>query len=264
MKAPKVLLLSVCCLTYANLFAQTSKNIEADLLKSFKKIDYWDQKQRSGNIDAADSLGDANDRFGKTLANYTQKYPFTLTTAFPSLKKAQLNMFTSADGLFKIYAWETWEGGTMRDFANVLQYKVGGKTNSVLLRSNEDLYVPFYTNLCTFKIGGKTYYLGVYGTIYSTKDAGTGIKVFAIENGKLNDDVKLIKTKSGLRSKIYYDYDFFSVVDIDFAKRPTITFDAATQTILVPLVDGKGDVTKKFITYKFTGQYFEKVSNLAK
>ncbi len=264
MKALKVFLLSVCCLTYANLFAQTSKNIEADLLKSFKKIDYWDQKQRSGNIDAADSLGDANDSFGKKLANYTQKYPFTLTAAFPALKKAQLNMFTSADGLFKIYAWETWEGGTMRDFANVLQYKTGSSTSSMLFRSNEDIYVPFYSNLYTFKTGTKTYYLGIYGTIYSSKDAGTGIKVFAIENGKLNYDVKLIKTKSGLRSNIYYDYDFFSVADIDFAKRPTITFDAATQTILIPLVDGEGNVTKKFITYKFTGQYFEKVSNLAK
>nr|WP_294948818.1 hypothetical protein [uncultured Mucilaginibacter sp.] len=264
MKTLKLFLLTICCLTSAEVWAQISKTIEADLLQSFKRINYWAEKDRKGQEGAADSLGDVNDAFGKKLKAYTVKYSSTISEAFPSLKKAQLNMFTSADGLFKIYAWETWEGGTMRDFANVLQYKVGGKTNSVLLRSNDDLYVPFYTNLYTFKIGGKTYYLGVYGTIYSTKDAGTGVKVFAIENGKLNDDVKLIKTKSGLRSKIYYDYNFFSVVDIDFAKRPTITFDAATQTILIPLVDGEGNVTKKFITYKFTGKYFEKVSNLAK
>lgn len=259
MKAFKLFLLICLLLSPAALFAQTPQSIEADLLKSFKQIDYWDQKQHSGNIDAADSLGEANDRFGKKLADYTQKYPFTLTAPFPSLKKARLDIFTSTDGLFRIYSWDTWEGGTMHDFANVLQYKTSDKTVSALLRSGEFREVPFYSNLYTFKAGNKTYYLGVYGTIYSGKDAGTGIKVFAIENGKLKQNVNLIKTPSGLRGKLYYDYNFFSVVDIDFEKRPTITFDAATQTIRLPLVDAKGNVTKKFITYKFNGQYFEKV-----
>lgn len=240
--------------------AQSPQAVEADLLKSFKKIEYWGDQQRKG-VDASESLANANDEFGNKLKKYAEIYPTSITLPFNSLKKSRLDIFTSADGLFRIYSWETWQGGTMRDFSNVLQYKIGTKTKSVLLTGGQEVYIPFYSNLYTFKADNKTYYLGVYGTIYSTKDAGTGIKVFDIENGKLNDDVKIIKTGSGLKSKIYYDYDFFSVVDIAFEKRPTITFDQATQIIHIPLVDAKGQVTKKFINYKFNGQYFEKIKS---
>jgi len=250
-----------CFITVNKLVAQTPQAVEADLLKSFKRIGYWHQKQDTGDDRAGDALGNANHEFENKLKKYAETYPASISMPFNSLKKAQLDIFTSADGLFRIYSWETWEGGTMRDFANMLQYKVGLKTHAMLLRSNEETYIPFYSNLYTFKTGDKTYYLGIYGTIYSSKDAGTGIKVFDIENGKLNDDVKVIKTNSGLKSKIYYDYDFFSVVDIPFEKRPTITFDQTTQTIRVPLVNAKAKVTAKCITYKFNGQYFEKIKS---
>lgn len=242
-------------------FAQNANTVENDLLKSFKKISYWDDEQRKGTAGADDSLIKANSTFEKKLKTYTQQYPATINEPFASLKNERLDIFTSADGLFRIYSWDTWLGGTMHDFANMLQYKIGQKTQSILWTSKEGNYVPFFNNLYTFKNGGKTYYLGIYGRIYSSKDAGRGIQIFAIENGKLNEDVKLIKTQSGMRSKINYTYDFFSVVDIAFEKRPTITFDAVTKTISIPLVALNGKVTSKFITYKFNGQYFEKVKS---
>src|SRR5580692_4091341 len=87
-----------------NLSAQTHKQIEHDLLKSFKKIDYWDQ-QRSKDTSIAweDSLEKANDVFGKELKGYTQKYPITITYPFSSLVQEHLNISSSADGLFRIY-----------------------------------------------------------------------------------------------------------------------------------------------------------------
>jgi len=255
------------CLLAPNLFAQTPVAIEADLLKSFKKINYWDDKFRSNTMNglsAEDSLGKANEVFAKKLKDYTVRYPSTISQDFSALKKAYLDIYTSADGLFRIYSWETWLGGTMRDFANVFQYKAGGKIQSTYLHStgnDNKPYVPLYSNLYTFSFSQKTYYLAVYDCIYSTKDAGTGIQIFDIENGKLNKNAKIIKTASGLHSKIYYDYDFLSVVDIDFDKRPDIYFDSATQTIHIPLVTGNGKVTSQYIIYKFTGQYFERVKN---
>lgn len=261
-------LVFIGCLASADVYAQTPKAIEGDLLRSFKKIDYWDEKMHNdttGYHGFEDSLGKADDVFAKKLKDYTGRYPLTITQDFRTLKKEGLDVFTSSDGLFRIYSWETWLGGTMRDFANILQYKNGSKTQSIYLHSSawsdNEPYIPFYSNLYTFNVNQKTYYLGVYGCIYSSKDAGTGIQIFDIENGKLNEDVKIIKTASGMHSKIYYDFDFFSVVDIPFNKRPTIYFDAATQTIHVPLVADKGRVTKKFIIYKFTGKYFEKVKS---
>ncbi|MES2269200.1 MAG: hypothetical protein V4520_20720 [Bacteroidota bacterium] len=260
MKPIKVLLLIFCCLATANTFAQSPKAIEADLLKSFKRISYWDDNKRN-NDNGDDSLQKANEVFAKKLKTYTEKYTFTLSEPLTSLKKERLDIFTSTDGLLRIYSWETWMGGTMRDFSNLMQYKSTNSTKAILLTSDPDNYIPFYNNLYTFKTVSKTYYLGIYNNIYSTKDAGTGIRVFSIENGKLNSDTKIIKTQSGLKSKIYYTYDFFSVVNIAFELRPTITFEAASNTIKIPLVDTKGKITSKFIIYKFNGHYFEKVKS---
>nr|WP_067056035.1 hypothetical protein [Mucilaginibacter sp. L294] len=258
MKPAKILLLIAAVVFSKPTFAQSPKAIEADLLKSFKRIGYWDQKRSDAGDD---SLENATDAFGKKLKNYTENYAFTINEPFTSLKKERLDMFTSTDGLFRIYSWDTGGGGTMREFANVIQYRTGDKTNAVLLTGTNDIYIPFYSNLYTFKTGNKTYYLGIYGAIYSSRYAGTGIKIFAIENDKLNQNVKLIKTQSGINSKIFYDYDFGSIAYVPYGKRPTITFDATTKTIKIPLVDAKGNMTRKLITYKFTGKYFEKVKN---
>jgi hypothetical protein len=60
------------------LVAQTPAAIEADLLKSFKRIDYWDKKGRAstgGGITSSDSLEKANVSFGIKLKNFTEKYP---------------------------------------------------------------------------------------------------------------------------------------------------------------------------------------------
>ena len=241
-----------------SLAAQTPQAIEADLLRSFKKIGEWDTNQRTGVNGASDSLVKANEVFGKKLQQITERHLSTITQTFALLEKERLDISTSADGLFRIYSWDTWQGGTMHDFANVMQYRSGSGTASTLLVGLDGNNEPSYAKLYTFKSKGKTYYLGVYRTISSSKDAGMGIKVFAIENGKLNDAVKIIKTSTGLRNKLYYSYDFFSVVNIAFEKRPTITFDTATQTIRMPLVNANGKVTNKIITYKFNGQYFEK------
>ncbi|GGB20428.1 hypothetical protein [Mucilaginibacter rubeus] len=255
------LIVIFCFITSVKLFAQTPKSIEADLLKSFKNIEYWDEQQRKGNENAGDSLIKANDIFGHKLKRYTETYPSTINLPFNSLKKAQLDIFTSSDSLFRIYSWDTWTGGTMHICANVLQYKAGDKTRSSLMNNPGDGGAPFYSNLYTFKAGDKTYYFGIYGVIESSRYAGTGIRAFAIQNGVLNNDAKIIKTQSGLHSTIFYEYDFGSVVDIPFEKRPTITFDQTTQTIHVPLVNAKAQVTAKFITYKFNGQYFEKIKS---
>ena len=75
-----------------NLCAQTPKQIEDDLLKSFKRIDYWDE-YRGSNKDKADDLMKANDSlnkacniFGEKLKSYTSNYPFTIEISLNSSK----------------------------------------------------------------------------------------------------------------------------------------------------------------------------------
>jgi hypothetical protein len=249
MKILKLFVLVCCCFSGVNLFAQTPNAIENDLLKSFKKIDAASQDNAV-----------ANDEFGKKLYDYTSKYPATIAYPFNLLKKEQLDINTSDDGLFRIYSWDTEGGGTMHFFESVFQFRSGTKTIAVLDTPKGDGdNRPNYTKLYTFKTNNITYYLAVYLTIGSTKDAGQGIQVFTIEPGKLIPDAKIIKTGSGLHSRLYYDYDFRSVVNIPYGSRPSIYFDAATQSIHIPLVEAGGKVTLRYIIYKFTGKDFEKV-----
>jgi hypothetical protein len=255
-------LLTFCCLLCGNVFAQTPKNVEADLLKTFKKITYWSDYKGDASVNTTDSLYKANGTFGKMLKGFTEKYPFTIHEPFDSLRKERLDIATAADSLFRIYSWDMLSGGTMHFFANVFQYKVGNKTYALLDQPlGEGDNSPSYHKLFLLKAGNKTYYLAVFVWVGSTKDFSRGIQVFAIENGKLNSDVKLIKTKSGLHNTLSYEYDIAvsdSNIDTD------IHYDGLTQTIKFPLVTGNGKVTNKLITYKFNGKYFEKVSNLAK
>src|ERR1700744_4992306 len=98
------------------LFVQTPRAIEADLLMLFKKIDTQVQNDTAADI-----------AFGRKLAFYAEKYPSTIAQNFILLKKAGVDISTSADGLFRTYSWETFTDGNVHWFDNVIQYKVGPK-----------------------------------------------------------------------------------------------------------------------------------------
>ena len=57
-------LFSALFFTSAHLFAQNQQIIEAGLLKSFKRISYWDSKLNDTTFNAGDSLDKANYAFG--------------------------------------------------------------------------------------------------------------------------------------------------------------------------------------------------------
>jgi hypothetical protein len=261
MKTFKLFIFIYYCFLPFTLFAQVPQAIEADLLRSFKRINDAYQKANNDTTDndrLVDVISNANEAFGKKLVDYANKYPLTISYPFSSLKQARLDISTSSDGMFRIYSWDTETGGTMHFFESVFQYKVGTKTIAVLdAPESEGDNRPNYNKLYVFKADSKTYYLAAYSTIASAKDAGNGIQAFSVENGKLNQDVKIIKTRSGMHSSLGCGYNFFYVVNEK--ARPSVYFDAATKSIYVPLVDGNGKVTSKFITYKFTGKYFEKI-----
>jgi hypothetical protein len=244
------------CLITLDAGAQSSQQIEADLLRSFKKINAWGYDSK---MDVQDSLWHAKKIVGEKLYNYAIKYPSTITYNFSRLKKEHVDINTSDDGLFRIYSWDTWTGGTMHWFENVFQYRVSNKTYAVLdtPRSEGDVR-PSYNGLYTLKANGHVYYLALNTFIGSTIDVGGSIQVFDIENGKLNDSVRLIRTAAGLHSHL--NFEFY----LDKSKEslwPSITYDTQKQIISIPLIDANGAATTKHILYKFTGQYFERVKN---
>jgi hypothetical protein len=262
MKPIGLVVFFILCFISGNLFAQSPKVIEADLLKSFTKIEYWgDPKHRyDEKINGEDSLLRVNEIFGKKLFYYTSKYPFTIGQKFLILKKNHLDICTSSDGLIRIYSWDTQTGGTMHFFDDVIQFKSGNRTKSLLdtPRSQGDAGAD-YRKIYTFKNNGVKYYLCVFMFIESSSYDGEDIMFFSIENNSLKQNIKLIKTNEGLTDYLGYEYDNGSI--IDWKPRPEIYFDPKSKTIHLPLVKPHGQLTYKFITYKFTGQYFEKVKN---
>ncbi|WP_143309144.1 hypothetical protein [Chitinophaga vietnamensis] len=246
-------------LTYSGItFGQNIHTIENDLLQNFQQIQYWGDHKET---DAGDSILLANKRFEQKLLQYTSNNPATISADFAPLDAKGLQIVTSKDKHLRIYSWDTEMGGTMRFFSNVYQYQSDGKVFSLNPHANDDKLhaAAAYVAIYTLENQGKTYYLGVYNAVYSNKDAYQGIKVFAISNNQLSDSVRLIKTKTGIKNQLSFAYDFFSVVDRKERPIHLITFDPDTQTISLPVVKPDGTVTEKYIQYKFTGEYFERV-----
>jgi hypothetical protein len=257
-------LLILTLLLSCELFGQkpTPKFIEGDLLKSYKRVVLWgDEHYYDKDFERQEkNLNESLDEFKRKLSYYCIKYPETLTQDFNKLdKERSLIISSSMDGLFRIYSWDTRGGGTMHFFQNVFQYKVSDKTTAITEVKSEGDPGCFYKKMYTFTFGKRTYYLATFIVIGSTRDLGGGIQVFAIENGVLNNNVKIIKTQTGLYSGIDYAYDASYLDPSD--KYPDVEFNNSTQTIRIPLISEKGKPTKKYIAYIFTGKYFEKVKN---
>lgn len=210
---------------------------------------------------ANDSLSKANDVFAKKLRYYTEKYPTTISYSFNSLQKAYLDISTSSDNKFRIYSWDTWTGGTMHWFENVMQYKTDAGYRTIIdTPKSEGDVRPAYDKIYTFKTGGKIYYLTRFLFIESSRYSAYGITVFTIENGKVTE-AKIIKTHSGMRSGLSYECDFNSIPERNDDKLPEMRFDNTTNIISLPLMNSKNAFSGKFILYKFTGKYFERVKN---
>lgn len=201
-----------------------------------------------------------NEIFNQKLLDYTSKQPLTITYDFNELQKEHLTIASSADKQFRIYSWDTRLGGTMRDFENIYQYQADNKVHSKSLSDKRKEGDPgsWFSEIFTLDTNNRKFYIGYFHAIYSTSDAYQGIKLFDIKDSILNDTLHLIKTKTGIRNELGFDFNFFSVVERKERPVKLIYFDSFTKTIKIPFVADKGKVTNKFIMYKYTGQYFER------
>lgn len=232
------------------------KEEELQLQKIYQKITGY----RSSDSEIPfDSLETENKKFETAFLNCLTKNPESIRYPFDSLKKENINIVISRDSLFRIYSWDTSEGGTMVDFVNIFQFQSGNNVQAKIVEEtgSEDDYIPFYSEIFTLKNGSKTYYLAVSNGIYSSKDASQSIAVFSIENNQLKKETKLFKTKEGFKDALQIDFDFFSVVDRPERPLQLIKYDDQKKQISLPVVTEEGKVTNEFTIYTFTGQYFE-------
>jgi hypothetical protein len=123
----------------------------------------------------------------------------------------------------------------------------------------------FVSDIFTVDTKSGKVYLTRYSSVLGNSLYHQSINLFKIEDNSLNDKIKLIKTKTGIKNSLGFGYNFFSVVDREERPIKLILYDKSTMSIKIPVViqktpDDYGTVTDKFIVYKFNGKYFVKVS----
>lgn len=244
-------------------FGQDISKIEAKLSKAFYKIQYWKFYDNRKTVESNDLLEKANDQFEKLLLNLTSKNPQTLNYKFKSLIDNGLTISTSADGNFRIYNWDTWTGGTMHFYKNVYQYRVGDKVFSKILnneKNNDGDPDCLYYEINQVTSNNKNFYLALSSVRLSSALFYQNIKVFSIDNNKLNDNAKLIKTRTGIKNQLGYEINLTSsankgreVPNFD------IEYDKINKVISIPVILDNNEVTNRKIKYKFNGTYFEKL-----
>ncbi len=242
-------------------FAQTPKSVEREFVGYLENISkygnygggYDDGKLAKNNADLREKLL----KYGKRAD--------ILKFGFPGLKD-KMYVTTSKDGRLRIYSWDLETGGTMHDFASVFQYRgKSGKVYSWTEDREDESAGVFYHQIFQTDVPGGPIYLGVSTFIGSTSLAGQTIKAFRINGEKLDTEAKVIKTTTGIKNSVGFAFDFFTVVD--HPERPVrlFSYNEANKSFRFPVViedkrTPQGRVTSKFITYRFDGKYFVKVS----
>lgn len=204
-----------------------------------------------------DSTTYYSDKFGKELKKYISTTPATLEYRFKRLTDSNYCFVTtSLDGNLRIYSWDTWTGGTMHFFNQIIQYRDGGRVLTKIPQYEKGDPGVYCSAIFTVMIKGAAYYLPISNGISSTKDASQSISVLTIHNHQLVDTVRLFKTKKRLLNAIDVYFDFFSVVDRPERPLTLITYDEKQKVIRIPLVNDNGQVTRQGLLYKLQDDYF--------
>lgn len=205
-----------------------------------------------------------NSKLLEYLKENGQKHPEMLTAKFAAADSFGMQILTSDDGQLRFYCWDDQTGGTARSFNTLVQYKT---TTGSDVRVVNDASVEeegavssgaFYSEIHTIQTEshGKVYLVQTVA-IGSSKDVIAGIGAYAIENGVLNDTVKMFKTAKGTLSDISYYYDRQTNVDDKTGdQKNTLHLSEDKKTLYVPVVDNDGKVSGKSLVYKFDGNLF--------
>ena len=231
-------------------------------------IGYFDNVTKYGSYAGGydgDKLDKNNAGMKAALMKYGKRADI-LSYKFPTLKD-RIFLTTSKDGRLRIYSWDMNTGGTMHNYDNVFQYR--GKSGKVYSWTRKGLADEdagaFFTEIFQADVPAGPVYLGVSTWIGSTSLTGQTISAYRIDGERLDTAAKVIKTRSGVTNSVGFGYDFFSVVD--HRERPVrlFYFDDAKKSFRFPVViedkrTPQGRVTNKYITYRYDGKYFVKVS----
>lgn len=193
----------------------------------------------------------------------------TWECAFP-LASRKLNIFTSEDKKFRAYAWDDQQGGTMRYFGGLWQYR-DDAGNTHIMDAHPEAEEPerwgnsgFVKALYTARLGekGTAYWLIEVHPASSKITISTAIWLHIVNN-KL-EYAYLIDFDGRYGHEFRLDYDYFSIVEnpVFYSKVPDFSYNDNRKEMRVPIVDyndsrySDGRMTDKEEIWRFNGQYF--------
>jgi hypothetical protein len=258
----RLVFLTLFALSATPAFGQSPTAVEQQVLQHLVKLSEFaghHSNQVRGKVDAENSAI-------KSLLRRSGKRRDILKFALPKLAK-EMNIATSPDGKLRAYSWNAESGGSADWYETVFQYLSGdGKVRTWAPQYGEgEVCPPFYSQIFQADLPDGRVYLLNSTSLCSTSLSTQDVSIARIDSTKLVPDVKLILTRRGITDSIRFEYDFFSVVDHPERPIKLVFYDATKKSLRFPVVieDEKmpqGRVTDKFITYKFNGKYFVKVS----
>ncbi|MEP6946509.1 MAG: hypothetical protein ABJA02_11375 [Acidobacteriota bacterium] len=257
-----IFLISLVLLGYSTFAAQTPRKIEQLVLEHINKL-----SQAGGHHGMElDGMVEAENRAIKKLLATAGKRRDVLDYQFPQLQDS-MTIATSYDGKFRAYSWDAESGGSAAWNETIFQYlgRDGRVRVSIPKYREGEVCPPFYSQIFQLGTAAGRLYVANSTSVCSNSLSVQKISLFRIAGSILDDKVRLIRTESGLQNSISFEYDFFSVVDHPERPIKLVFYDSKNKSFRFPVVieDDKtpqGRVTDKFITYRFNGKYFVKVS----
>jgi hypothetical protein len=241
-------------LSSVNAFSQT-KNFavqEEKLAEQYSKMASFFYEDR-------DSLQFYSKKFEKDFKRFIKSNPGTMQYDFKKLSEGEniCQVHTSSDGNLRIYNWDTENAGPVHYYKSIYQWRSNGKVFTNITDSDEDVDGgDVCANLYTVMIDKKAYYLVIKNSEGSARDHGESISAYCIDGEKLNDTVKLFKTRTETLNSIIVNIDNLNVVD-DYNQDEGITYDAQRKIVSIPLVNENNARTNNYLLYKLKGRYFE-------
>ncbi len=204
-----------------------------------------------------DSAAIYSNKFEKEFKHLITTQPATFRYPFSQLVDSNFCFIrTSPDKNLKIYSWDTWLGGTMREFRTICQWQHKGVVHSKMRPVNGDIG-SYCSNIYNVAIAGKSYYLVITNAIFSNKDHSQTITAYTINGKQLEDKAAIFHTNGKVLSTISINFDVFSVVDRPERPLELIVYNESKHELYIPFVDKNDQVSQRKFVYRLTGKGFE-------
>lgn len=252
MKNQTIIIVTLFLFSFVGVKAQTVEEIETAIINQLEAI------QKASENENQDSLFIQNENLKNYLLEISSLKLELLLYDFPNIPAYQSFCATSPDRKLRIYSWDTFTGGSMRFYSNVVVWKEKDSVYAEIIETPEGEPGGFYSQIFQLKDELNTFYVLNFNSILSSKDCYQAFQTVNIDNSKINFDYKKIKTKSGLTNKVGFSYDYYSVIDIEERPVKLIEYNVNSKIISFPVILKDGKVTQNRINYQFNDDFFIK------